>query len=95
MYADELTFPPEDLSWLDAPLQDLVFEDTHDFDEILRVNPMTLSPPQTAGHSTYTQPITIRIPHWVLASLRQKAVERGLPYQSLINQVLVQHVLIP
>jgi hypothetical protein len=91
MYADELTFSPEDLSWLDAPLQDLVFEDLPSIDEILQINPMTLSVPLPAGQSTYTQSVTIRFPRWLVAALKKQAIERGEKYQTYINLILAQH----
>ena len=91
MYADELTFPPEDLAWLNAPIEDLVFADTPDIDTLLRTAPAAMSPPMQAGQSSYTQPITIRIPRWLVAELKKKATERGEKYQTYINLILAQH----
>lgn len=84
---------------LDIPLEELVFEDLPSMDEVLErnqvlnVNEVTLSPPQTAGQTPYTERISIRIPRWLLAELRRKAAERGLPYQTFINEVLAQHAV--
>ncbi len=91
MYVDELIFPPEDLSWLDAPVGELVFEDTPSIDEILRNNPVTLSAPLPVGQSTYTQSVTIRINRGVLAEIKKRAAAHGEKYQTFINSLLAQH----
>lgn len=91
MYTDELIFPPEDLTWLDAPLQDLVFEELPSIDETLRNNPLTLSAPLAAGQSLYTERISIRINRGVLAEIKKRAAQHGERYQTFINLLLAQH----
>lgn len=39
-----------------------------------------------------TTPISLRVPNSILARLKAKAHQRGMPYQSYIKSVLAAHV---
>lgn len=94
MYIEELVFAPEELEMPDIPFRELVLEDLPSIDEVLRINPVVMATqPLTAGQSAYTQSITIRIPHWVLAELKKKAVGAGEKYQTYVNLILAQHAV--
>ena len=93
MYASELKFPPEDLTWLYAPAEDLVFDDLPSMDEAIRTAPDATTPTLAAGQSSYTQPITIRLPRWLVTELKKKATGAGEKYQTYINLILAQHAV--
>ena len=60
------------------------------FAAIAKPPPCTHAAPKAASvpRSTKSKPITIRIPRWLLAAIKVKALERGIPYQTLMIQEL-------
>lgn len=91
MYIDELRFAPEDLAWMDLPIEELLIEDLPSMEEVLRTTSTVISPPPTAGQTTFSERITIRINHSVLAELKKQAAVQGLRYQTYLNSILAQH----
>lgn len=85
MHFDELS----DLD-LDIPFQELELDELPSIDEVLRASPVTPSPPLTINQTLFTDRICIRINRAVLATLKQKAAERGVRYQTFINLLLAQ-----
>ena len=84
----ELLIPIEDM---DIPFVALELEDLPSMDEVLQASPVTLSPPLTINQTLFTERICIRINRAVLAILKQKAAEHGVPYQTFINLLLAQN----
>ena len=85
MHPDSLTVPD-----LDIPFAELELEDLPTIDELLRDSPVTLSPPPTAGQTTFTERICIRINRGVLDELKRQAAEQGTRYQTFINLILAE-----
>lgn len=54
--------------------------------------PAVLSPALKPSQTLYSEKISIRIPHAILGAFRAQAVASGMSYQTLINQILAEHV---
>jgi predicted DNA binding CopG/RHH family protein len=93
MHTEDFRIPELDIPFveLDIPFVELEFEDLPSIDEILKVSPVKLSPPLTAGQTHYSERICIRVNRGILAELKKRAEARGERYQTYINQILAQH----
>lgn len=84
----------DDLDFSDLELGDLPnMDDLPSIDELLANSesnrwPLVISPPLTANRTLYSQKISIRIPHYLLDTLKAQAAARGMPYQTFINLIL-------
>lgn len=61
-------------------------------DELLTSRPLAISPPRTINQTSGTEKISIRIPHAILAEIKDKAAARATPYQTFINLLLASYV---
>ena len=85
MDINELT--ENDLDDLFPDLELNLDESPHPDDAAL-MSSVTLSPPLTINQTTYSEKISIRIPRSILATLKQRAKEHGMKYQTFINMIL-------
>lgn len=76
-----------------------MFNDTcnKSFDEFMNdalqnSKPLAISPPRTINQTSGTEKISIRIPHSILTTIKEKAAARAIPYQTFINLLLVSYV---
>lgn len=47
--------------------------------------------PAASSLTRYSEKISLRVPHPILALLKEEAALRGMSYQTLVNAILGQH----
>ncbi len=81
--------PISDLGLGDLPDLDVGDLPTvEEFRVLLETTETVLSQPPTASQTLFSQKISIRVPHDVLIALKARAGALGVPYQTLMNDVL-------
>jgi len=57
----------------------------------LHKTPEEINAALKANHTVFSEKISIRIPHDVLATIKAQAEPAGLPYQTFINMILAEY----
>lgn len=57
----------------------------------LRMTPAQTNTALKANHTMFTEKISIRVPHDVLATIKTQAETVGMPYQTFINLILAEY----
>ena len=80
----DLTLPEIDLTGM------LGMDDVRAF-LALHKTPEEINAALKSNYTVFTEKISIRIPHDVLATLKAQAEPAGLPYQTFINMILAEY----
>ena len=85
---EELAFDAGDLPGVEIP----EFTSFAALQAFLAATIATLGPSPTTSRTPFSQKISIRVPHDVLAALKARAQACGVGYQTLAVQILAEHV---
>src|SRR5665647_1120678 len=95
---DDMEFNEPDLSMydIDLTLPEIDLEGALTMDEAraylaLHKTPEEINAALKANHTVFSEKISIRIPHDVLATIKAQAEPAGLPYQTFINMILAEY----
>ena len=81
---------------IDLTIPEIDLEGALTMDEVraylaLHKTPEEINAALKANHTVFSEKISIRIPHDVLATLKAQAEPAGLPYQTFINMILAEY----
>jgi|GEM_PF-626137 len=74
----------------DSEAQEAEFWDTHSFGDTILSRLQPASDPCLPSVRRPMQPVSIRFPDALLAALKAAAAEVGVPYQTLLKQILAE-----
>src|SRR5665647_2842135 len=85
------TLPDIDLTLPEIDLEGALTMDEARAYLALHKTPEEINAALKANHTVFSEKISIRIPHDVLATIKPQAEPAGLPYQTFINMILAEY----